>query len=70
MNRTPVSSSNLVSIGYDKVRKILEVEFTSGGVYTYSGVPPTAYEELMASSSHGSYFSQMIKNSYPFKKVR
>lgn len=70
MQRTPVESSNLVSVGYDKKLKKLEVEFISGAVYAYSNVPPNVYEELMAASSHGSYFSSHIRNSFSFRKVK
>ena len=37
MYRIPVSSSNLASVGYEG--GILEIEFKSGSVYQYSGVP-------------------------------
>jgi hypothetical protein len=39
MERTPVSSSNLVAVGYDPGSYTLEVEFHSGSIYQYSGVP-------------------------------
>lgn len=37
MNMTPVSSSNIASIGYEN--GTLYVAFNHGGVYAYSGVP-------------------------------
>lgn len=70
MNRTPVSSSNLRSIGYDSGTGTLEVEFLNGGIYSYSGIPATAYAGLMAASSHGSYFDAHIKKGgYPYTKL-
>lgn len=51
MNRTPVSSSNLKSVGYDESSKTLEVEFLNGTVYQYSGVPASVYQGLMSASS-------------------
>ena len=39
MNRKPVRSSNISSIGYDSESKTLEIEFHSGGVYQYFNVP-------------------------------
>lgn len=70
MTRTPVSSSNLASIGYDSSSQTLEVEFLKSGVYQYSGVSQSTYSGLMAASSHGEYFDANIKKGgYPYKKV-
>jgi hypothetical protein len=38
MQRTRVSSSSIVSIGYDASSQVLEVQFRSGSVYQYSDV--------------------------------
>ncbi len=71
MNRTPVSSSNLRSIGYSSETQTLEVEFLNGGLYSYSGVPASVHAGLMSASSHGSYFDAKIKKAgYPFKQLR
>lgn len=71
MQRTPVTSSNLRSIGYDPETQILEIEFLNGGLYSYSGVPASVHASLMAASSHGSYFDTHVKKAgYPFKKLR
>ena len=69
MRRIPVSSSNLASVGYEAQRGILEVEFHSGSVYQYHGVPEQVYRGLMCASSHGSYFSAYIRNSYQYTQV-
>ena len=70
MKRTPVTSSNLRSVGYDHQSGVLEIEFLSGGVYQYFGVPEHIHAGLMAASSHGSYFSAHIKDAYTFQKIR
>ena len=69
MNRVSVSSSNIVSIGYDTQNRVLEVEFKDGSVYQYTNVPPSEYEGIMASSSHGSYLNDHIKPNYPYTKI-
>lgn len=69
MERTPVSSSNLSSIGYDNSSCILEIEFQHGGIYQYYDVPEYVYIELMNASSVGSYFSHNIRNAYATQKV-
>jgi hypothetical protein len=69
MKRTPVSSSNIESIGYENM--ILEVEFKNGSVYQYFHIPDIIYNHLMAAESHGKYFNEHIKNSkYPYTKIK
>jgi hypothetical protein len=70
MNRAPVSSSNLKSVGYDEASSTLEVEFLHGGIYQYSGVPETRYSSLMSAPSKGEYFDANIKKAgYSYRKV-
>ncbi len=70
MERQPVTSSNLASIGYDGASTTLEVEFVQGGIYEYSGVPSEVHAGLMAAGSHGKYFHLHVKKAgYPYVKV-
>lgn len=69
MNRQPVTSSNIASIGYDADSQTLEIEFLNGGVYQYFDVPQHVHEELMNASSHGQYLAQNIKGVYRYSKV-
>lgn len=69
MNRQPVTSSNIASIGYDADSQTLEIEFLNGGVYQYFDVPQYVHEELMNASSHGQYLAQNIKGVYRYSKV-
>jgi hypothetical protein len=62
MNRAGVVSSDLASIGYDLNSQVLEVEFRTGAVYEYHGVPANTHAALMSAQSHGRYFNQYIKN--------
>ena len=70
MNRTPVSSSNLKSVGYDAASSTLEVEFLHGGIYEYSNVPESRYSGLMSAPSKGEYFDAYIKKGgYSYREV-
>lgn len=70
MERKYVSSSNIVSIGYDANDMILEVEFKSGAVYQYYDVPQHIYDGLMAASSHGSYLDVYVKKGgYHYSQI-
>ncbi|HEX4700990.1 MAG TPA: KTSC domain-containing protein [Pseudonocardiaceae bacterium] len=69
MLRSRVTSSSLVSVGYDPAGQVLEVEFSSGSVYQYTGVPVAVYTEFRAASSLGSYLARRIKPHYPVHRV-
>jgi len=69
MNREPVKSSNLKSVGYEPETEILEIEFKNGSVYHYFEVPESRYDGLMNASSKGSYLNQSIKRKFPYKLV-
>ena len=69
MERTPVSSSSLKSVGYDPRSQTLEIEFETGRTYQYFNVPESIYQALMSAGSHGQYFNQNIKGSYPSERI-
>ncbi len=64
MIRTPVSSSNIRSIGYDADSQVLEVEFLDGAVYEYYDVPEDVHQGLMSARSHGSYLHRHVRDRY------
>jgi len=70
MDRTPVLSSNISSIGYDFQSNTLEVEFTSAEIYQYFNVPEHLYQSLMVASSMGRFLNDYIKFSYRYQKIR
>lgn len=74
MNRTPVKSSNIRSVGYDAASETLEVEFTSGSVYAYSGVPTDTWAAMQAEGadpkgSVGKFFTKEIRGSFHGQSV-
>ncbi len=70
MSKQLVNSSNLYSVEYNKENKTLEVEFNKGGVYQYSNVPESVFNQLMAAPSKGSYLYHNIRDQYDTKKIR
>jgi hypothetical protein len=70
MKLIPVESSMISAVGYDAKEKELEVVFNTGAVWRYHNVPQNVYEELMDSSSKGSYLRDLIMGQYPDKQVR
>lgn len=60
-------SSGVKAVGYDAATNTLEVEFPSGGIYQYYGVPQSKYEEFMRASSKGGFFAAYIRAEYQCK---
>lgn len=70
MQRLPVTSSTIRSIGYDTPMAILEVEFNSGSIYHYFNVPEHLYRGLMNAASKGQFLNEYIRYSHRYQKVR
>lgn len=64
MHRLSVESSAVESVGYDAHTHTLEIEYVSGGIYRYLGVPPRVYETLIRADSRGAYVNRRIKPYY------
>lgn len=69
MRRISVSSSNLVSVGYDDSSQTLEIEFQDGAVYQYFNVPQNIYDALMAAPSKGQFLAYQIRDRFPYSRV-
>ncbi|HVR97125.1 MAG TPA: KTSC domain-containing protein [Thermoanaerobaculia bacterium] len=69
MRREHVESSAISSVGYDAKARTLEVEFSSGAVYKYRGVPPGIYRSLMNASSKGQFVSRRVRDRFPFTRI-
>lgn len=69
LNYSPVQSSNLREIAYDEDTQTLGVRFHRGGEYHYADVPKPVVDEMLASSSTGSYFSRNVRGVFVTTKV-
>ncbi len=69
IERTSLASSNIASLGYDRNRMILEVEFHDGAVYQYFDVPEKVDLELVNAPSHGAYFMHEVKEKFKYQKT-
>lgn len=70
MDIKAVNSRSLDSCGYDPQNQTLLVVFKSGRRYLYSDVPESEYRELMAASSHGSYFNANVRDRHAFTELK
>jgi hypothetical protein len=65
----PVSSSNVLSVGYDPGNKSVYVRFLNQALYIYKGVPEPEFNNLINAPSVGSYLHRNFKNVYPYERV-
>ena len=70
MKRKEVESSNIRLIGYDKQTQIMEIEFKSGGVYRFYGVPERKWRGILRAKSKGKYFHRRIKGEYEYEMIK
>ena len=70
MERQPVSSTMIVSIGYDSTSGVLEIEYKSdGAIWQYFDFPEHIWNEFQASESVGKYWHANIKNRFREARV-
>ena len=61
-----VFSNTVISIGYDSLKLELTIEFISGAVYTYLGVPEKTYQDILEAMSRNEHIYYYIKN-FPYR---
>ena len=64
-----MESTSIATVGYDRVRSELYVEFVDGGTYVYSLVPMRIYLELLTSESKGRYVNTQIKPNHAVRQA-
>lgn len=69
MERQAVSSSTIMSVGFDPATEVLEIEFHKSGLYQYFNVPLGIYEALMAAPSQGVFFNANIKDQFAYERT-
>jgi hypothetical protein len=72
MQRVPVNSSSIASIGYAPEQQVLELEFRqSGEVYQYFNVSAEEHTAFLAADSKGTYLNCHFKSrQYHYHRVR
>ena len=64
---TPVKSSNITKLGWND--GVLHVEFSNGGLFSYSGVTSQMYNELLEAKSIGAHFAKHIRTKHKGTKL-
>jgi hypothetical protein len=69
MERSPLASSSVASVGYDDATQVLEIEFRSGRIYQFTQVPRGVFDWLLRTPNKGSYVARMINGRYNYADV-
>jgi lysyl-tRNA synthetase class 2 len=70
MRRHYISSSVIRWYGLDPETGALEIEFVSGTLYRYSGVPRETLVAMEAAPSKGRFFDAHIRERFKTERVR
>ena len=65
-----LNSTALNAAAYQDQRALLELEFKSGAVYHYFGVPAQTYQALLLAESKGAFFNHHIRHRFAYAKIR
>ncbi len=66
MNRYPVNESNIISIGYDEINRILEIEFKLQAIHQYFGVSLNEFVALMKAPAIEAHYFDCVYSQYHF----
>jgi hypothetical protein len=64
-----VKSRMLAAVAYNRDWQQVYLEFRSGDVYCYRGVPIELYQKLLAADSKGKYVRSHLLNRYPYQRI-
>ncbi|ESR26035.1 KTSC domain-containing protein [Lutibaculum baratangense] len=66
-----IDSSVISQVEHDPQSQVLTIWFHDGGRrYDYFRVPREVYEALLEAPSAGAYYSEHIKDTYKFRRLR
>lgn len=68
--KVALRSTSLASVSYTRRTGMLEIEFRSGAIYRYRGVPTDVYDGLLAAPSKGRFFQSRIRGKFIFERAR
>jgi hypothetical protein len=66
MNRYTVNERNIISIGYDEINKILEIEFKLQAIHHYFDVSLNEFVALMKAPEIETHYFDCVYSQYHF----
>ena len=69
LQRQPVESTSIASVGYQADGGTLEIEFRNGAVYRYAEVPVEIFEQMLVAKSKGQYLHRFIRGLYGYERT-
>lgn len=72
MQREPVDSEVIASMGYDTAWRVLEIEYRgTHEIYAYFDVPPEEYSAFRNADSKGAYLNAIFKpKAYRYRRIK
>lgn len=68
IERSPVTSSNVKSVGHCPNTNTLAIEYSDGSIYHYHDVDKDTHDQLVASKSVGGFIHSNVKGVFKHSK--
>lgn len=68
MHRKPIHRGGILSAGYDRIGRVLEIEFDTHRILRYEGVGQAVADRFLESDSPLSHYKDEIEEEYPCRK--
>lgn len=69
ITRQSIGRGGIRSAGYDRVSRLLEIEFEGGRVVQHTGVGDEIARRFLGSGSPASYYRDNIEEEFPQKRA-
>lgn len=69
MHRKPIHRGGILSAGYDRIGRVLEIEFDTHRILRYEGVGQAVADRFLESDSPLSHYKDEIEEEYPCREV-
>lgn len=66
MTKYPINSNNILTVGYDEVKQILEIEFKLKVFYHYLDVPMDEFVAFLTAEDVEQFYFDFIQYKYHF----
>lgn len=70
IERKPIRRGGIKSAGYDRAKRVLEIEFDNGSVVQHTAVGEEIARRFLSSSAPASVYKDTIQEEFTIRRVR
>ena len=68
----PIASTDIAAAGYDPDGMELQIQYTTGRIYSYQNITPDWYQQFLNMPSKGSFLAQTVRkfpSAFPYTRI-